>query len=261
MVIDREFLGFGGATLSGKKQQKLKAECSRRIQEEMKPALSQRFAELLVTGSGWSLEAASPDEDADQQTLLFQYPTVFPTPASYLRPVVKIEMGARSQTEPAADAPIQCYVAEVIPGALTEHTFPIRTVVARRTFWEKVMLLHEETFRPSPPAGSPVRKPALARHYYDVYRLIEAGIADEALADAGLLEQVLAHRKVFFGYGWMDYTTIQRGTLRLLPLDHQRAAWHQDYAAMRREMFFGPAPDFETMLARIDAFARRFNGS
>jgi 3-oxoacyl-(acyl-carrier-protein) synthase len=85
--------------------------------------------------------------------------------------------------------------------------------------------------------------------------------AHEALADAGLLEQVLAHRKVFFGYGWMDYTTIQRGTLRLLPLDHQRATWHQDYAAMRREMFFGPAPDFETMLARIDAFARRFNGS
>ena len=259
VVIDREFLGFGGATLSKKKQKKLKTECSRRIQGEMKPALTQRIAELLPAGSIWSLESTPPEEDADQQTLLFKYPSVFAVPAEYLRPLVKIEMGARSQTEPAADAAIQSYVAEIIPGAVSEHTFPVRTVAARRTFWEKVMLLHEETYRPDPPAGASVRKPALARHYYDVFRLIEGGIADEAVADAGLFDQVREHREAFFDYGWMDYTTIRRGTMRVLPLDRQLDAWRRDYGAMRGEMFLGAPPPFDTILKVVGDFARYFN--
>ena len=258
LVIDREFLGYGGATLSNNQQKKLKAECSRRIQEELKPALRARFAQLLPAGSNWTLEAATAAEDPDQQTLLFKYPSVFPAPSPYLHPVVKMEMGARGQPEPSSPATIQSYVAEVIPEVVADGTFTIRTVAARRTFWEKVLLLHEETYRPDPTAAG-LRKAGLARHYYDVWRLIDSGIAAEAVADADLFGHVVEHRRVFFRYSWMDYATMQRGSIRLLPLDHQLDAWRQDYAAMRSEMFFGPAAEFDVVLKAVGEFARKFN--
>lgn len=258
LVIDREYLGFGGEMLSINKQKKLKAECSRRIQIELKPALAARFAQLLPPGSNWTLDAASVAEDPDQQTLLFKYPSVFPAPSPYLRPVVKLEMGARLQTEPHAPASIQSYVAEVVPEAVADGTFAIRTVAARRTFWEKTLLLHEETYRPEPAAVG-LRKTGLSRHYYDVWRLIESGVAAEAVADAELFGHVVTHRQVFFRYSWMDYSTMRPGALRLLPLDHQLDAWRQDYAAMRAEMFFGPAPEFDIVLKSVAVFAEQFN--
>jgi hypothetical protein len=258
LVIDREFLGYGGAALSGNQQRKLKVECSRRIHEEMKPALTERFRALLPAGAEWSLEAATDEEDRDRQTLLFRYPSVFGVPSPYLRPVVKIEMGARGQPEPAAPAPILPYVAEAIPELIKDAAFAVRTVEARRTFWEKVLLLHEETYRPAP-AGGAVRKAGLARHYYDVWRLIDSGVAAQALGDPGLFEQVVEHRQVFFSYSWMDYATMRRGALRLLPLDHQLDVWRQDYDAMRAEMFFGPTVEFDAVLGSVGAFARQFN--
>jgi len=51
----------------------------------------------------------------------------------------------------------------------------------------------------------------MARHYYDLYRLIQAGIADEAAADRELFFRIAEHRKVFFRYTWVDYTTLLPG--------------------------------------------------
>ena len=86
-----------------------------------------------------------------------------------------------------------------------------RSVMPRRTFWEKAMLLHEETFRPK----AKRRGEAMARHYYDLYRLILAGIGDESAGDLDLFERVAAHRQVFFRHTWVDYSTLNPGQLRL----------------------------------------------
>jgi hypothetical protein len=260
LVIDREFLGFGGDMLGGKQQRRLKEECSRRIHEEIAPVLRVRIQELMPPGAQWTLEAASEAEDRDRQTLLFTYPSVFLVPSPNLRRVVKLEMGARSQTIPSAMASIHPYVADAIPETIADGSFPVRTVVARRTFWEKALLLHEETFRPRDP-GEPMRKAGLARHYYDLWRLIKLGIADEAIADQGLFAQVVEHRKVFFRYNWMDYATMRPGWLRLLPPEDQLSAWRHDYAAMRANLFFGEAPSFEVLLNDVGEFARKFNAN
>jgi hypothetical protein len=43
---------------------------------------------------------------------------------AYVRRVVKIEMGARSETEPAETPHIQPYLAEAFPDLLKESGFP-----------------------------------------------------------------------------------------------------------------------------------------
>ena len=255
VVIERDFLGFGGETLSSNRQHKLIKKCSERIHTELLPALEARFKASLPSTVPWSLTAAGIEEDADQQTLLFTYPGVLAGSAKYLRPVVKIEMGARSDTEPSESPTLIPYVFEAFPAQLGNGAFSVKTVAARRTFWDKAMLLHEETYRP---ADKPRNRP-LARHYYDLWCLIQKGQAEQAIADPGLFERVAAHRQAFFGYSWMDYQTLRPGFLRLIPLPDQLAAWRGDYREMKKEMFFGEVPDFEEILRVVGDFEKEFN--
>ena len=214
MVIDREHLGFGGDTLSGKQRKRLVKECSRRIEEDLGPSLGDRFGEILPDGTDWRLTTADVDEDPDRQTLLFHYPSVFKERIAYVRPAVKIEMGARSETDPVERPIIQPYLAEAFPDLLRDSAFAVKTVAAARTFWEKAMLLHEETFRP---AEKP-RRARLSRHYYDLWCLIRKGIAAQATIDPELFGRVARHRQIFFKVNWVNYGTLRKGSLRLPPL-------------------------------------------
>ena len=118
--------------------------------------------------------------------MLLVYPTAFPEQAAYLRRAVKIEMGARSDTDPAESIDIRPYISDAFPDLLSEPGARVRAVMPRRTFWEKAMLLHEETFRPE----AKQRGVAMARHYYDLYRLILAGIGDESARDLDLFDRI-----------------------------------------------------------------------
>ncbi len=263
VVIDRDFLGFGGDRSPGKatsrKQQRLALDALRktaqdRILESLQPALHARITEKLSAGVVWQLE---PDaDDPDHQTLLFHYPTVFGT-GDYVPPRVKIELGARSDIDPAETPQIEPYLNAAIPNLLGASRFSVRALAPRRTFWEKVMLLHEETYRPA----EKKRAARLSRHYYDVWCLIKHGIADQALADTGLFERIAAHRAVYFRYTWMDYATLRPGTLQLMPNRSQMTDWQRDYDSMRETMFFGDAPEFLEILMQIGEFEQRFNAT
>jgi predicted nucleotidyltransferase component of viral defense system len=262
IVIDRGFLGFSRtdspATAPSVKQRsrrlkKLRSVCQTRIQDELKTMLEARICASLPPNMTWSLV---PDEsDPDKQSLLFQYPAALGTAASYMKQVVRIEMGARSDTEPSESPEIQPYLAEAFPDLFRSSFFAVRTVAPERTFWEKAMLLHEETYRPS----DRLRKAGLARHYYDLWCLITKGIAERAMGAPGLFDQIAQHRAVFFRQNWMDYDTLRPATLRLLPLESQRAEWNADYEAMRREMFFGEQPVFSEILRIVGDFQKRVN--
>ncbi len=259
VVIDRESLGFGGEQAperapSSKKRNAgidaLKAAAGKHVRDVLAPALKNSIQSHLPDQQ-WRL--TGDDDDPDAQTLLFEYPAAFPA-GPYLRTSVKIELGARSDTDPSATPEIQPYLAEALPSELGPSVFTVRTVAPERTFWEKAMLLHEETFRES--TGPKAR---LARHYYDLWCLIRAGIDDKALADPTLFSRIVAHRVVYFRKSKAVTDSLKPGTLRLLPADNQRAAWAQDYQAMRDTMFFGDAPTFDEILHTVGDFERRFN--
>jgi len=261
VVMDREFLGFGGdnspESAASKKQQEkrleeLKQACQQRIQDSLKPELAERLRGALSKESLWNL--VDDENDVDRQTLLFHYPSAL-AEAAYIRPVVKIELGARSDTEPCGRPQIQPYLREAFPQLFTASAAEIRTVEPIRTFWEKAMLLHEETFRKTT-SGHKVR---LARHYYDLWCLINQGVAAKASADLKLFERVAAHRSVFFRKSKEAQVSLRPGSLRLIPLPEQLAAWKQDYRNMSEAMFFGEVPTFDEILRVVGDFETRFN--
>lgn len=265
IVIDRAALGFSNAKAPDKapsnKQTKKRLESLSEaahvfVNETVQSTLRAAFEAEIPPGLDWSL---NPDkEDPQDQTLLFHYPTVFPDHPEYLRQIVKIEMGARSDTDPASSVEIQPIIAEVFPELLPRGAFKVRSVQPIRTFWEKAMLLHEETYRP---ASKKRRKRGMARHYYDLFQLMQKGVSEKAVADLDLFRRIREHRRVYFKYTWMDYDTLTPGKIRLVPLDEQIADWAADYAGMQREMFYGNVPDFDDVLAAVKGFQESFNST
>lgn len=261
LIVDKEVLGFCGDAspdrAASNKQRKTRLEalmeaCRRWVQETLQPALATRIHAALG-GTGWKIEV-DPDMP-DGQCLLFHYPSAFrPDEAGYIRPVVKIELGARSDDWPHTDRPVRPYAAEAFP-QLVSGEIMVRALAAERTFWEKACLLHEETFRP---ADKP-RKLRMARHYYDLWSLIRAGVGERAMAERDLFTRVAEHREIFFRYSWVDYSTHRPGTFRLAPPEHHLDAWRKDYDAMLGPMFFGDVPTFDEVLKVVREFEETFN--
>ncbi len=262
IVINRSVLGFDGdnapeAAPSKKQTRKrldrLRLACQECVQDEIQPALHAAIATDIPDTIIWDL-FADPD-DPDQQTLLFNYPTAFPEGAAYLRRAVKIEMGARSDTDPSETIVVNPYISEAFPDLLSSATVEVRAVMPERTFWEKAMLLHEETFRPADKR----RKEYMARHYYDLYKLIETGVAADAAADISLFSRVVEHRVVFFRQNWVDYSNLVPGQLQLVPSKEQMPDWRADYGNMQQEMFYGEVPSFDLILEKVRGFQDWFN--
>ena len=259
IVIDRDALGFSGSdaveqartkTQTVKRLRALMTACRYRINDGITPALLDIISSELGETDEWRLE---PDpEDNDAQTLLLFYPTAFSAPAAYLRRAVKIELNPRADVDPTQFVEIRPYITDVFPSQFRESGTTVRAVMPIRTFWEKAMLLHEETFRQRHRTG-------MARHYYDLYRLILAGVGDQAAADKALFRRIVNHRRVFFRYTWFDYSTLKIGRLQLVPADADWPTWQADYENMQGEMFYGEAPAFEDVLAVVGDFQDKLN--
>jgi len=228
----------------------LVAECQTAVRKKLVPELRRDFAAVLGN-AGWLVELDS----TDPQTVIFTYPFTDVSGANpYVRPAIRLEMGARSDDWPAADAEITPYAAEAFPDLFTIRSCRVRTLSAERTFWEKATLLHAECHRPP---DKPSRE-RLSRHYYDLYRLTQQPIAEQALVQRDLLERVIAHKSFFFAAAWAHYETARPGTFRLLPAADRVETLRRDYHDMET-MIFGDAPGWDDIVRELKHLETKIN--
>jgi len=192
-----------------------------------------------------------------RQNLLLWYPSVLAATDGYIRPVVKIESGAKSALDPNSSQSIRPYVADDVP-ALDLTVSNIVTVDAERTFWDKIVILHglrNWFHRRGQLRGGGQR---VSRHYYDVYQLLAAGIGEAALADPELGRDCVRHARMFFNRPDLGLGTAGPGTFALTPAAPMVVDLHRDYAAMSG-MIFGNVPSFDAVLESIGTFEIRLN--
>jgi len=247
----RDYLGFGDdydpEAASSNKQQKarleeLQAACVTSIRESLLPALSAKMATILGSTSDWTIEV----DPQDPQTILFHYPQAGTTELNYIKPSVKIELGARSDHWPRETHTIRSYVGESLDLPLGVAT--VQALAAERTFWEKTTLLHAECHRP---ADKPMAA-RYARHYHDLARLAKSPVADKALADVELRKRVVAHKSVYFRSASAHYELAVPATLRLIPDPERIAELQKDHHTMT-PMFFTPPPPLSEILETLRA--------
>lgn len=258
--LSREWLGFVGkrdpeAATSRKQREKLllelSAACATKLRDDVLPALRQSFTAALGP-TGWSLDVAADDS----QTLLFTYASAFTeTPgAGYVRPVVKIECGARSDRWPAAEQIIAPYLAEAFPELFPEAGFHVPVLDIERTFWEKATILHAEAHRPAD-KGTPDR---FSRHYADLAALAQMPAGAAALTRDDLRARVVEHKQVFFASAWASFPTAVPGTFKLIPSADRLAGLSADYRAMQ-EMFFRPPQSWAEVVETLTDLENRIN--
>jgi len=173
----------------------------------------------------------------------------------YIRPAIRLEMGARSDDWPAEYHEVRPYAAEVFPQAFKVATScRVYVLDARRSFWEKATILHAEFHRPTD-------KPAaegISRHYYDLCQLSQHDIGQQALNRCSLLDRVVAHKQLFFASAWAHYETATSGNFHLVPPEERMPILRADYARMR-EMIFGEALAWEQIIRNLRELEDRIN--
>ena len=258
------------ADISGKERQRridaLKENARQFVAELALPLLQKSIAAKL--SDGWKLELDA--KDPDNQTILFTYPRLMnygmgygtgsygagrfsEGKIGYIQPIIRLEFGARGDIDPNEDKQIASYIAEIFPQLFDEPKSNVHVLTAERTFWEKVTILHALHH------GKKMRE-RMSRHYYDTYILAQKGIADKAMPDVALLEQVVRNKSLMFSDNKASYDTAVIGQLRLMPKPDAMEDLKKDYIEMAA-MFIQQAPEFDVMMQGIAALEKQINSS
>jgi hypothetical protein len=98
---------------------------------------------------------------------------------------------------------------------------------AERTFWEKATAIHVFCLQER------LRGDRFSRHWHDIVRLDDIGLADSAISDRELANAVAEHKSMFFAEkaadrSPIDYETAVNGKLRLTPAGEGQKALRDD---------------------------------
>lgn len=182
------------------------------------------FVEDGLAGAGFAARVRAHEEQ-----LYVGYEPLFESFGT-IRPEVRVDFGARSTGEPHATHPVVCDAAEY----LTDLTFPEAqpaVMLAERTFWEKATLVHVYCLQ------ARRRGERWSRHWHDLARLDDAGIAARAIMNRELALSVARHKAMFFRENdasgkRINYETAVSGGLRLVPSGTAQQLLADDYASM-----------------------------
>ncbi len=178
--------------------------------------------------------------------------------SGYVAPSVMLEFGARSTGEPASLRDIACDASGLVEGVVFPTARP-RVMHAERTFWEKATAIHVFCLQER------LRGDRFARHWHDVVRLDEAGVAEAAFADRELANAVARHKSMFFAEkaadrSPIDYVAAVNGGLQLVPGGDAAEALQEDYGRMVEDgLLLDDAEPFEALMARCADIVARAN--
>ena len=130
----------------------------------------------------------------------------------------------------------------------------INVLSPKRTFWEKVTILHAENNIYKVERV----KERLSRHLYDIVMLSRDKIGLEAMADIGLLESVAKHKAFYYRSNAAKYDEAKSGTLKIVPKDEILKAFRTDYEKMR-SMFVGEVIEFDVIIEELSLLESKIN--
>ena len=211
-----------------------------------------------VVEEGLARAGFAAEVRADADCLFVHYEPLFEG-TDFMRPEVKVEFGARSTGEPHRTHPVLCDAASHLPDIAFPEVSPT-TMLAERTFWEKATAAHVYCRQERR------RGERLSRHWHDLARLDEAGIAESAIADRELALSVARHKAIFFFENdahakRIDYQAAVSGSLQLIPSGAAYAVLADDYARMLADgMLLDENEPFDSLMERCASIEARANG-
>lgn len=252
LAIDRQFLGFEGDLSKSQVEKLRKASCTF-VGTNFASAISAKIDELGIP----DLTLAVPDftaSNTDPLSIELNYKSLTEK-ISYLQPRVLIEVGARSLMEPSTEREIMSIVGENFPDSeFADKSIQVNTVLPKRTFLEKVFLLHEEFQKPT----ENIKVDRLSRHLYDLDKLASTEHCVEAIKDTKLYQSIIVHRQMFNPVKYVDYANHQPDKIDLIPPKDVIKNWEADYQTMQESMIYGDSKKFDELITSMEKLIERF---
>ncbi|WP_373035582.1 nucleotidyl transferase AbiEii/AbiGii toxin family protein [Sulfurimonas sp.] len=256
-------LGFEGDKAPHIVATKESKSASKRAVEDLKVAgevflentilvlLKEKIIEDLGVGEKWSLLL----DDTNAENLLFHYPKSLEDDEygnKYVKPVVLIETGTKSEHIPSEDIEVNSLLEDAI--AEIHSKAVVKVLSPKRTFWEKATLLHAENN-----INRVERvKERLSRHLYDIVMLSRSSIGVEAMKDLALLDTVAKHKAFYYRSNAAKYDEAKVGTLKIVPKGEILEAFRIDYEKMR-SMFAGEVIEFDVIIEELRILEDKIN--
>lgn len=209
------------------------------INEDLKLRLNDQF-ELYI-------------DESNLHTICFQYPRMYED--SSILQVIRLEVGVLAEPVPSSWKCINTYIADIYSELFETMYTKVRVVDIVRTFFEKITILHREAKRIN--GNYPAR---YSRHYYDVYQMIEKGIAKEAMQHLEIMERVVQFKKRFYPCKWAEYDEVLKGECQLIPGEDALKAFSRDYDFMKK-MFYREYPSFTEIIETLSEYEIVLNHS
>jgi hypothetical protein len=255
LVIDRKHLGFEGE-LSKTQVKKLRKASYSFIGTDFYTDINNALIKLGISDYELVVQETK-NTDTDPLIIELRYKSLTEE-SDYLKPRVLIEVGARSLMEPVDEKVIISMVSSEfsqLPFAEKEIIIPV--VSPKRTFLEKIFLLHEEFQKET----KFIRVERMSRHLYDLEKLMDTPHGIEALKDSDLYNIIVEHRRNFNAIRGIDYANHMPKSINIVPPEEIIKHWEKDYKTMQESMFYGSTISFGKLIERITELNTRINKS
>jgi len=229
-------------TQQSKYNEAIKEEAHEYIKKELLPIISELVHPFCTCKIAEKVE--SPIE--------IQYPSEFEDRA--LLPFILLEIGPLASWFPSTEFEISPYAAKEFPELFEKPKCKVKAVLAKRTFWEKATILHQEANR-KPESNMP---PRYSRHYYDLAMMANSEVKDRALKDLTLLNSVIEFNTKFYPCNWAKFDEAKPGTLKLVPPEFRYKELMADYRAMKN-MIFGEYIEFNKIIEILTKLEEEIN--
>ena len=230
------------------KQVKFNEQINENAKVYIKDKLLPIISEILASECSCEFDV----DDKGNYFVNINYPSTFKDEA--LRPKILLEIGPLASWLPSASFEITPFVATEFPHLFKQAKCIVNAVVAKRTFWEKATILHQEANR-TVDKKIPLRH---SRHYYDLAQMAQSPVKDEALRDLKLLEDVVIFKQKFYMSAWAKYETAKVGTFQILPPEFRYKELKSDYDSMK-SMIFDKYLAFEEIISILQDLENEIN--
>ena len=255
LAVNPAQFGFEGTEFSKSKRDKLRRKSKNFVETELKDSLLDSLNALGLE-KHIKVEAEETSvSDKDPMVLYINYKSVLPEKEDYILEKVKLEVSCRSLMEPSESLRMRSMIADSMPDeSFAEEEFDVNTADPRRTFLEKVFLLHEEFNRP----GGCTRLDRLTRHMYDIERMMDKSFVESAINDPELYTGIVRHRSIMTAWHGMDYKSHHPSRINFIPPDSVKNVLIDDYKKMQDFFIYGDSPTYKDLVSRLKDLLYKF---
>jgi len=261
IAINREYFRFFGETFTIKQISKnLRKACCKFCRNTLQFDLRKQMITDGISEKLFSISMNITDiTTVDPEKIFIEYKSLFIdnqiNNVNYIKPVVVLEINGRSMKEPLETVEIKSFIDEVFADKIfADKAFSVSVVIPERTFLEKICLLHEEFSK----QDERIRVNRMSRHLYDLARMIDTPIAENALKNKDLFQSIVAHRRMFIAMKDFDYNTLLPKAINIIPPESVIAKWEEDYNKMQT-MIYGEYVSFNKLIDKIKQLNEQIN--